>query len=195
VVTRGAPRWVEGRFGRALFCDETGDQLTVEGLSFGAQSGASLGLWLKMPRRIISGGMLRFERALTLKGYWNSHGELELSFDQGPKTEAIRPRGQRLDDDAWHHVALVKDGTQASLFVDGRPVLTLPGLPATLNTTRLILGGQAQAYDELALFNRALTAAQVQALTTRAVTAVEPGLAHAWSFDEAEAVAREAAPR
>ena len=111
--------------------------------------------------------------------------------------------GAAVSDDRWHHIALVDEGPRVLLYVDGRLVrgeafarsdtITYLGLLSQtasglgLGTTPLFIGACADAHgtptakhlfrgliDDLRIWTRALTAAEVAALTSQAVTPRRP---------------------
>jgi hypothetical protein len=86
-----------------------------------------------------------------------------------------------VDDDAWHHVAATLDGSMLRVFIDGAPdgTLAYPGSPVG-NTRPVHIGAWYTGdlsyssasftrhfnglIDEVSLYSRALTAAEVQAI-------------------------------
>lgn len=74
---------------------------------------------------------------------------------------------------AWHHVVLVRDGTRVRVHLDGSPEPEIDGeLPATWSASEstMFLGGRNDGMfsfegklDEIAVYPRALTAAEIQA--------------------------------
>ena len=87
-----------------------------------------------------------------------------------------------INDDQWHHVAGVYDGTNMFLYVDGTLDVSMPAtglIPQ--NSDPLAIGANVQAYvppcgcnepgyffngliDEVSIYNRALTAQEIQAI-------------------------------
>jgi hypothetical protein len=85
-------------------------------------------------------------------------------------------------DGQWHHVAGVYDGTNMSLYVDGTLDVSQPATGLiSQNSSPLCIGANAQAYvpscgcnqpgyffdgliDEVSIYNRALTALEIQAI-------------------------------
>ncbi|MFX1411599.1 MAG: LamG-like jellyroll fold domain-containing protein, partial [Promethearchaeota archaeon] len=90
-----------------------------------------------------------------------------------------------LGDDQWHHVVGAYDGSTVRLYVDGNLETSAPP-PGTLptNADDLWIGGRADCpqygscfnglIDEVRLYNRALTAAEVQALYDAENSAASP---------------------
>ena len=103
-------------------------------------------------------------------GYWSG-----LAVNR----EHIYPHGSvRINDGAWHHVALTNDGKTLLLYVDATVVSpkglptgqALMDMPVPLGATRSDESGEPCAahhsgtYDELQLYNRALTAREIAAI-------------------------------
>jgi alpha-tubulin suppressor-like RCC1 family protein len=121
-----------------------------------------------------TGGQTDFEMALNDTYYAGSH--FGFAFAGGWRGCAVTP------DTAWHHYAAVAVSGQADplLYIDGVPqAITYRGGPGTMilsATTRpLHIGAQLDAQtgwfyysstliDELAVYNRALAAAEIQAI-------------------------------
>ena len=103
-------------------------------------------------------------------GYWSG-----LAVN----SQHIYPHGSvRINDGAWHHIALTNDGNILLLYVDGT-VVSPGGLPAgqALTTMQVPLGAtrydgrpnpteahHSGTYDELQLYNRALTVEEIAAI-------------------------------
>jgi hypothetical protein len=100
-------------------------------------------------------------------GYWAGLGSGDKFF-QSPKV--------RINDGNWHHVALASNGVRLLLYVDGSVVYP-EGLPAgkPLNKMAVHLGStpaeakfkkvfHSGVYDELRLYNGALSSEQLKAL-------------------------------
>ena len=106
-------------------------------------------------------------------GYWSG---LQVN------REHICPHGSvRINDGAWHHIALANDGDILLLYVDGTVVSPEDSLPAgqALMALQVPLGatrydGQPNpteahhsgTYDELQLYNRALTAGEIAGIAS-----------------------------
>jgi len=97
-------------------------------------------------------------------------------------------------DDHWHHIALVVDALGGRLYVDGSLKSSLAWLgPAGATTsTQPLQFGRYFNYpvtlngllDEIALWNRALTEAEINQMIPGKLTGAESGLLGFWPFDE-----------
>jgi hypothetical protein len=89
----------------------------------------------------------------------------------------IRSDSVRVIDTSFHHIAMTKSGTTVKFYVDGIEELA-PPYPEFVFTTNTAIGGRGDisfptglqfnvflgAIDELAIYNRVLTAAEVRAI-------------------------------
>jgi len=106
-----------------------------------------------------------------------------------------------VNDGLWHHVACTWDGAgEASIFVDGNysGSSTNPNLVGSLESgypfligTRIESSGLSERFfrgtiDEVAIYQRALTAEEIRANMHRRLAGDEPGLVGYWDFDEGE---------
>ena len=114
--------------------------------SDGTSSSASVGWWLQ---RTAGGG-----------GRWC----VVLSTAAGSATSVVLNALQSVAPvtaDTWHHLAVVRQGANLTLYQDGAQVATRTGGDVDLDDDNLLtLGGEA-ALDDWAIWNRALTAAEV----------------------------------
>ncbi len=107
----------------------------------------------------------------------NGVAELELMSDQLGHDDLGLHGTTPINDGAWHHVALARHGRTASLYVDGAPeaTATTPRPVDLWNDEPLRMGASVcdgidgtrsftGELDELMIFERALTQAQIQAL-------------------------------
>jgi RHS repeat-associated protein len=105
-------------------------------------------------------------------------------------------------DNTWHHIAVVKQGTTATIYADGVPEAseTVSGA-AQDNSLPLLIGynpgegfqghwkGQI---DELHIWGVARTTAEIQSDMRNLLTGTEPGLLASYSFNDGGGVARDA---
>ena len=108
-------------------------------------------------------------------GYWNG---LAPKRDFHHQSSSVR-----INDGAWHHIAMTNDGKTMLLYVDARLVAP-KGLPTgqTLTTMPVPIGGSRSdsrgqptvchhsgTYDEFQFYNRALTAEEIAGMSRRAI--------------------------
>ncbi|WP_329428677.1 polymorphic toxin-type HINT domain-containing protein [Streptosporangium sp. NBC_01495] len=103
-------------------------------------------------------------------GQWGTLDPLVQVGADGKLRASLRPTASPIvspaavNDGAWHHLAFTLNGDTQTLYLDGLPVgaLTQPVDDEVRDTTR-IGGGLAGSVDELAVYDRPLTAAEVAA--------------------------------
>jgi hypothetical protein len=100
---------------------------------------------------------------------------------------------EALPADTWSHVALVFDGERTFLYVDGKEVQNGAAAPLTGEKGELEIGGSTDTgdffdgrIDEVRIYNRNLTAAEVDADMEGPIQTSKQGPAAAWSFNEGE---------
>lgn len=164
-----APHFVGGRLRARL--EQLGDRYSI-----------SLWLWNGMPNdgRDVSGwllsrgpdqGLNAASEHLGIGGKSGHTGKL-VFFRGADATSAVAGRTE-IPRWQWHHVALVRDGRMARVYLDGglelETNLPAPAMPSGFG--QLFLGGRSDnaanwegRLDEIAVFNRALTAREVSRL-------------------------------
>jgi hypothetical protein len=101
----------------------------------------------------------------------------ELMSDATGRDYTSFSSGRNVGDGAWHHVALVRTGTSATIYVDGEPAAsTSTSHPVTLANAVPLRAGMSACtgvdgtmpfngeLDELMIFEHALTQAEIQAV-------------------------------
>lgn len=100
---------------------------------------------------------------------------------------------------AWNHLALVCDGKEQRLFVNGQPAVTEPVNGPPLATPIRWIGRTDSRFhgmiDEVRVWSVARTVEQIQQGMTQRLTGSEPGLMGLWNFDDPENAGRDASPR
>ena len=108
---------------------------------------------------------------------------------------------KNLSREGWRHVAVVCQGTSATLYVDGSQVAQtrvphafdwdsgfagsfIGGHPLPGVLSRKYFRGQI---DEVRIWNRARTVEEIRAAVNRSVPADSPGLSAYWNFDDTDA--------
>jgi hypothetical protein len=166
-----APHFVGGRLRARL--GELGDRYSV-----------SLWLWNGMPNdgRDVSGWLVSRDHDNGLSAHGDHLGiggksgnTGRLVFFQGDNPQAIVAGRTEIPRWQWHHVALVRDAGKVRAYLDGTLELEAQApadLPASFE--QLFLGGRSDndsnwegRLDEIAIFNRALSAGEVAKLQVR----------------------------
>ncbi|WP_343948126.1 RHS repeat-associated core domain-containing protein [Nonomuraea longicatena] len=81
-------------------------------------------------------------------------GRLSAAYDplRGPRAVSPGP----VNDGAWHHAVLTVDGQWQTLYLDGAAVYVSSASEQIQARPKLVLGGAAGSYDELAVYDYAL---------------------------------------
>ena len=163
--------WTGGRFGAAVSFDGVAGYLAagVAGLP-AANAPQSISCWLSVP-----GTPSGVQNILSLTND-PAHSAIQLGFRNGRVgtwqyggsflVSAVPPAAG-----AWHHYLYSFDGTIHRLFIDGVQVSTSTATPQTAAPTKLEFarwtGGNEYlrgSLDNVRIYNRALTASEVQTL-------------------------------
>jgi hypothetical protein len=96
----------------------------------------------------------------------------------------------------WHHVVGIRNGSDVKLYIDGVGKTATGNVAGPLSVNGVAIGRSKvlTSYteffdgiiDEVAIYNRALSAEDVQKIMYRKLTGDEPGLVGYWDFDEGE---------
>lgn len=182
---KGAVTQGEGKIGKGGAFDKNGHMEVAHNDSLNLQS-MTLMTWCK-----IAADTGDHQSAMEKGPAWAA-GEYNMLPDYGNKVQLqifdlpaacadTNEAGEVLDG-KWHHVATTYDGSAIKLYVDA----VLAGsrdCAGTLNTNTgpLFIGARGGtvrwtvgSYDEMAIFSRALTAAEIQAAMGGIATPVEP---------------------
>lgn len=172
------PTWTTGRFGSALHFDGVNDYVTIADASaFQVTTALTIAGWIKAE----SWNYGDYTCIILRKGEANPNnwqlgvtdGHVSLTLDD---YDAYGMRGNTtLSTGTWYHVAAAWDGSNVRLYVNGvldhAPIAR--AAPIATDTRALYLGGRSGAtdvthgiVDEVRFYDRALTAAEIQALLT-----------------------------
>ncbi|MGH7569728.1 MAG: galactose oxidase-like domain-containing protein [Gemmatimonadales bacterium] len=171
-VVLGAPGVIAGDANTAARFDGSNDQVNMGdpasgSLDFGTED-FTVEFWLTTSRNV--------EQATISKQasgpYWQvtvtddgSHvGGIRVKLFDGAVTRQVYGPAVRVDDGAWHHVAVVFDrDTGITIYVDGMAQATAGPIPGNLSNAASLLVGKATGYpyfrgdlDEVAVYARAL---------------------------------------
>ncbi|UCC99201.1 MAG: discoidin domain-containing protein, partial [Phycisphaerales bacterium] len=169
----GDPQWVAGQLGSALDFDGAGDFVEVpHSPSLSITNAITIAAWTKMSAN--AGG----EMAIVSKGGWGANDlPYELTetpgdvifwqfYDDGGR-DGCQPPSPPVNE--WHHIAGTYDGTIFKCYIDGQLAQewaytgTMPQNTASVTIGRRSRGGTSfnGVIDEVAIFNRALTAQEI----------------------------------
>jgi hypothetical protein len=175
--TISGAQWVaEGRYGAALRFDGVDDIVRVtDAASLDLTSGMTLEAWVRPTA--LSGW-----RTVIMKEVGGGLAYTLYAHDDAPKPAAyVRIAGKSASDAAsgtaglplntWSHLAATYDGTTLRLFVNGAQVASRPVTGSIVTSSNpLNVGGNsvwgeyfAGLIDEVRIYSRALTAAEIQA--------------------------------
>ena len=182
------PTWTAGKFGNGVSLDGTNDYVSVANpstLNFGT-SNFTLALWIKRQAT----GVEHTIFSKTANASWGSGGKEffinasnnRLGFG-GFGIGELFSTGTITNDGLWHHVALtfVDSSNTITFYIDG--VASGSGtlnLSADVGSHVVKLGGHPSGHyfrgqvDEFRIFNRALSASEVQTTMTNAIQPPAP---------------------
>ena len=182
---KGAVTSGEGKIGKGGAFDKNGHMEVAHSDSLNVQS-MTLMTWTK-----IAADTGDHQSAMEKGPAWAA-GEYNMLPDYGNKVQLqifdlpaacadTQEAGEVLDG-KWHHVATTFDGSAIKIYVDG-VMAGSRDCVGTLNTNTgpLFIGARGGTvrwtvgnYDEMAIFNRALNAAEIQTAMNGLATPVEP---------------------
>jgi hypothetical protein len=178
----GASWAAQGRFGKALQFDGVDDRVSVaDSNALDLASRFTLAAWVNPS--ILTGWrtVLMKESAdgLAYALYANDNAPKPASYARIAGEGASRTTSgpSALPVNTWTHLATTYDGATLRLFVNGAQVGSVPATGTLLQTTNaLSIGGNLVwgehfegLIDEVRIYNRALTAAEIQADLNKAV--------------------------
>jgi hypothetical protein len=191
VGTRSGATWVTGgRFGKALSFDGVNDIVTVnDSDSLDVSVGMTLEAWVN-PRSLGQFSTILMKEqfndvAYVLYANTQYFGEVADRPSVEIKTSANIHTAHtlQLPLNTWTHVAATYDGKELRLYINGSAVLTAVTGPIVQSSRELRIGGNLVwgeyfdgLIDEVRIYNRALTAQEIQADRNSAVQpqAVQP---------------------
>lgn len=177
-VFLSSPIWTAGcSKGSCLEFDNVDDGVSIPSFTFAGASDYTMMAWAK-----IKGSHKNYTGTIMSSGNWNSaHWALGISqsntiFQTRKADGASSPTLSRTFSlNAWHFVALVRSGTSISFYVNGARIggATITNGVLVSDATNMTIGRETYAngyfdfngfIDEPRIYNRALSATEVQAL-------------------------------
>ncbi|HET7444259.1 MAG TPA: LamG-like jellyroll fold domain-containing protein [Solirubrobacterales bacterium] len=191
--------WVEGKYGKALsFNGESSCVSVPNSVDLQLAGSFTLEAWVK-PANTSQWAPIFFKEAESFYSYSLFFGAFEAGHVQGyvadkpwEWTEVESPA--KLTANTWSHVAMTSDGTTLRLYVNGTQVDT-GSAKAAMESKQPLLIGCAKNFgeyfngqiDNIRIYNRALTAAEVETSKSTAISSSPPlstTPTAAWAFDE-----------
>ncbi len=170
----GATWVVSGRFGQALSFNGTSDWITIaDANDLDPTTGMTVSAW-------VNPNVLSSWRTVIIKERPNGLSYALYGHDNAPRPAAYvntggadtsAPGASGLSADTWTHLAATYDGAGLQLYVNGNQVSSqaVAGIPVA-SASPLRIGGNsvwgeyfAGLIDEVRVYNRALSAAEIQA--------------------------------
>ena len=125
----------------------------------------------------------------------NSTGHLEVEMNEPGQVNYVSDASNTtINDNNWHHIAVVREGTALKIYIDGVPDFTAT-VPLTnlTNTANLILGNYictgyfSGQMDEVRIWNIARTSTDINIFKNASLTGNESGLQVYYDFNHATA--------
>jgi len=135
----------------------------------------SMMTWVKAGSQVVGARILEVQSVdgIGVSVYFDS-GRMVLDNEGGPSS--VLPSGTGLENEQWHHVAVVRSGMTYSLYVDGNWVGNRSGTEPTYGGYHLGRWSSGSGYmkgllDEVYVFNRALSPAEIAQVRDQGVGA------------------------
>jgi hypothetical protein len=181
LIDTEASDWTDGAIGNSLNLDGGTEKVVINNtsaLNVGANNADfSVAFWFQLEagpngqwRSVIHKGNTGEERGFAIWMHPDSNKlhyriSTSASWNEGGNSNAF------LQENKWYHVAYVKAGNQLSLYLDGKKDASVTLQGTTIgNTGPIAVGGISNnvdgAFDELRIYNRALSAANIQELAS-----------------------------
>ena len=191
---RGASFVSDGKLNYAVDLDGFDDHVDViddDALDFGSTS-VSFSYWVQITNQ---GYMAR--KSDGSSGYWfyNKNGQIKFRIESGGTRKTIQGSTSTLGDGEWHHIVGVVDRTSDMMYIYMDKVqedsTSIAGLGSLSNSIPLTMGAKdtdgntpmVGALDEVRIYSRALTAAEVATLFDSynlALVVVQPNGGEEW---------------
>jgi Concanavalin A-like lectin/glucanases superfamily len=165
----GSPTWTgSGKIGDALTFNGSSQELDLPAV-VGASSVFTAAFWFKASAS--SGTIFAYGNYVACDlTYSTSH--VSCSIDGGTASE-LSDTAVSVTNGAWHHIAVTEDGTIARLYIDGALGVTNTLTPNISGAGWVFAsdggtGYQSGTFDDIRIYNRVLSAAEIAALYNNA---------------------------
>ncbi|MGR6919800.1 LamG-like jellyroll fold domain-containing protein [[Actinomadura] parvosata] len=170
--TASSTTWVDGKYGKALSFDGNASKVTIpHAADLALPSGHTMSAWVK-PSTLSGYRSIAFKNHTSgvTYGLYASNGTVPSSWMRTGGAHGQVNGTTALPANAWSHVAVTHDGSTARLYVNGSlissaPIGTLEDSGGGLQIGSNAYWGEyfAGVIDELRLYNRPQTNAEIQA--------------------------------
>ncbi len=179
-ITKGSPLWTTGISGSALKLSGSGQYVAIpDAESLDAVQGLTLSMWIR-PEKRASQHLIQKGSSTTVDGYeltLLSSGKISFQVNQY-SSSTYKINSKKLypsDGITWMHIAATYNGTVAKLFVNGvedksatfstPAYIQVNDMPVTLGAKNDGKSSLKGTMDEARIYNYALTASEILALT------------------------------
>ncbi len=197
----GNPEWIDGIMGGAVQLDGDGDYIEVAHNDLLDITGPiSLSLWIRPDaenpegRGLETAPMAKASSTASPSWSWqvrygwgSPKPYMAFTFNTSPRAWAYV--GQNLEQGEWHHIACSADGQTLTAYLNGLATESTPMGAITSSPTPVLIGSDGWgsdwigAIDEVAVYNRALSAEEMLYLAGFGTAAQDPSLSIYYSFD------------
>ena len=174
-IIKGDPEWVDGKFGKALELDGTGDTIEIpHNAGLNITTAVTMEMWIKAAESGGDGNQAGIEKGGWEIGEYSLYpvygGNTLAQFNDLPDGCDDEKIGPSIRNGNWRHLAGVWDGANILLYIDGEVVISgkCEGELGT-NVKSVYIGSRnggerflIAAVDEVRLYNRALTEEEIK---------------------------------
>ena len=177
--------WTDGKFGKALSFDGSDDYVDLGDILDMGSSDFTISAWIETTNS--SGSVVcKYWGVNYQRSYWFYVTSDKLKFVSSKDgVSASNVEGNTVvTDGKWHHVAVVKEGTTATLYLDGSPDGSGAAYSSLYNNPNPLVIGIAKKtdgtlgtpfnglIDEVRIYKRALSEGEIQMLYYNRIGAV-----------------------
>mgnify|MGYP001148763568 CR=1 FL=1 len=174
-------KWVDGKFGKAIEFNGTNTNVEIQHTPVLSVEQFTLMAWVNVPK--FTGGWQTIATLNTdgpIRNYGlfinDGSGLVHYSFTSGKQWQSFNATSNIVDS-KWHHIAATYDKKAFKCYVDGKVDGETPNTlkpdtaPAVITIGSWVGGGWLKGViDEVALYNNALTDAQLKDVMQRGLT-------------------------
>lgn len=171
---------------KALYFDGVNDRVTATN-PFLHQQTFTLEAWVKVDPSTLNKQIMNWQGTHTGQMFVSNAGLLGYGESNG--SWSGWHGGPTINDNAWHHVAVVRTPTNVTTYIDGAVGFS-NNISMTLTTDRFTIGafnngssGMTGAIDEVRIWSTALTPADIQERMNIRLDGNEAGLVRYFHFD------------